>query len=223
MIRAVVDEGSFFEMKPLFGRAAATGLARIGGRTVGLIANNPMFRGGALDADACDKITKLIVTCDSFNIPLVLLVDTPGFAIGPAAEQKRAPGKIMTFMQALQLCTVPKLTVILRKSYGQAYLNMGGGQNSDEVLAWPSAEVSFMDPRFAVAIVDGMTPADDGYEVALGKMQQDTSVWDIAAMYAVQHVILPSETRSTLVRLLQIYCQRRRDGLGLHRIRAPGR
>ena len=85
-----------------------------------------------------------------------MFVDTPGFAIGIEAERKRAPGKIMNFMNALQLCTVPKLSVILRKSYGQAYLNMGGGRNSDEVAAWPTAEVSFMDPTFAVKIVHGL-------------------------------------------------------------------
>ena len=123
--------------------------------TVGIIANNPLFKGGALDTDACDKITGFLVLCDSFNIPLVMLVDTPGFVIGTEAERKRAPGKIMNFMNALPLCTVPKLSVILRKSYGQAYLNMGGGRNSDEVAAWPTAEMSFMDPQFAVRIVHG--------------------------------------------------------------------
>ena len=84
--------------------------------------------------------------CDSFNIPIVMFVDTPGFVIGTEAERRRAPGKIMNLMNALALTTVPKLSVILRKSYGQAYLNMGGGRNSDEVAAWPTAEVSFMDP-----------------------------------------------------------------------------
>ena len=91
---------------------------------------------GAIDTDACEKAASFLVLCDSFNIPVVLLVDTPGFLIGIDAERRRAPGKIMTFMQALQLCTVPKLSVILGKTYGQAYLNMGGGRNSDEVAAW---------------------------------------------------------------------------------------
>ena len=94
--------------------------------------------------------------CDSFNIPIVLLVDTPGFVIGAEAERrKRAPGKIVNLMNALQLVTVPKLSMIVRKTYGQAYLNMGGGRNSDEVAAWPTAEVSFMTPQFAVTIVHG--------------------------------------------------------------------
>ena len=101
-----------------------------------------------------------------------MLVDTPGFVIGTEAERKRAPGKIMNFMQALQLCTVPKLSVILRKSYGQAYLNMGGGRNSDEVAAWPTAEVSFMDPTFAVKIVHGLEPGAAGLRRGLRAHEQ---------------------------------------------------
>ena len=113
--------------------------------------------------------------CDSFNIPVVLLVDTPGFSIGIEAERKRAPGKIMNFMQALQLCTVPKISVILRKTYGQAYLNMGGGRNSDEVAAWPTAEVSFMDPTFAVKIVHGLEPGAAGLRRGLRRDEQATA------------------------------------------------
>ena len=153
IVRTVVDQGSFFELKARFGKVAVTGLARLDGRTVGVVANNPQAKGGALDTDACEKITSFLVLCDSFNIPVVTFVDTPGFVIGAEAERKRAPGKIMNMMNALALMTVPKLSVILRKSYGQAYLNMGGGKNSDEVVAWPTAEVSFMDPRFAVKVV----------------------------------------------------------------------
>ncbi|HVL59609.1 MAG TPA: carboxyl transferase domain-containing protein, partial [Burkholderiaceae bacterium] len=121
MIHSIVDRDSFFELKARFGRVGVTGLARLGGRTVGIVASNPLVKGGALDTDACDKITSFLVLCDSFNIPIVLLVDTPGFVIGTDAERKRAPGKIMNFMNALSLTTVPKLSVILRKTYGQAY------------------------------------------------------------------------------------------------------
>lgn len=210
VIRAVVDEGSMFELKSRFGKTAVTALARLGGRSVGIIANNPLCKGGAMDADACDKVTKFIVTCDSFNIPLVLLVDTPGFAIGTDAERKRAPGKIMNFMQALQLCTVPKISVILRKSYGQAYLNMGGGRNSDEVLAWPQAEISFMDPQFALSIVNGSS---------IEEMQRASSVWDIASIYAVQNVIRPVDTRDQLIRLLETHQLRPTNGVGQHLMR----
>ena len=220
IIRTIADQGSFFELKARFGKVAVTGLARLDGRTVGFVANNPLFKGGALDTDACEKITSFLVLCDSFNIPLVLLVDTPGFSIGTEAERKRAPGKIMNFMQALQLCTVPKISVILRKSYGQAYLNMGGGRNSDEVAAWPTAEVSFMDPTFAVKIVHGLEPGQPGFDEAFARMNKDSEPWDMAAIYAVQSVIRPEDTRDYLIRMLDVHRQRLTNGVGQHLMHA---
>ena len=220
IVRAVVDKDSFFELKPRFGKVVATGLARLDGRTVGIIANNPLYKGAALDTDACEKMTSFTVLCDSFNIPLVMFVDTPGFVIGTEAERRRAPGKIMNHMNALSLTTVPKLSVILRKSYGQAYLNMGGGRNSDEVAAWPTAEVSFMDPAFAVKIVHGLNPGDPGYEDALAGMNRDNEVWDMASVYAVQSVIRPEQTRDYLIRMLEVHRLRLTNGVGQHLMRA---
>ncbi|MDB5875880.1 MAG: methylmalonyl-CoA carboxyltransferase [Ramlibacter sp.] len=220
IIAAIVDQDSAFELKPQFGKVAVTTLARLDGHVVGIVANNPMFKGGALDTDACDKITSFLVLCDSFNIPLIILVDTPGFSIGPEAERRRAPGKIMNFMNALSLCTVPKLSVILRKSYGQAYLNMGGGRNSDEVAAWPGAEISFMDPNFAVRIVHGHEPGSPEFAEALREMERDNSVYGIAEIFGVQAVIRPEETRDHLIRLLEVHQLRRTNGVGEHLMRA---
>jgi len=220
ILALIADQDSVFELKARFGKAAVTALARLGGKSVGLIANNPLFKGGALDADACDKITSFLVLCDSYNIPIVMLVDTPGFAIGVEAERKRAPGKIMNFMNALSLVTVPKLTILVRKSYGQAYINMGGGRNSDEFLAWPTAEVSFMDPNSGVTVTWGMRPGEPGYAEALGRMERDSSVWDIASLYAVQDVILPHTTREYLIRMLDVHHLRKTNGVGQHLLRA---
>lgn len=220
IVAALADRESVFELKPQFGKVAMTALARLDGRAVGIVANNPMFKGGALDTDACDKITSFLVLCDSFNIPIVILVDTPGFTIGPQAEQRRAPGKIMNFMNALSLCTVPKLSVILRKSYGQAYLNMGGGRNSDEVAAWPSAEISFMDPNFAVRIVHNHEAESPEFKNALQEMERDNSVYGIADIFSVQAVIRPDETRDHLIRLLDVHQLRRTNGVGEHLMRA---
>jgi len=220
IVAALADRDSVFELKAQFGKVAMTALARLDGRSVGIVANNPMFKGGALDTDACDKITSFLVLCDSFNIPIVMLVDTPGFSIGPLAEQRRAPGKIMNFMNALSLCTVPKLSVILRKSYGQAYLNMGGGRNSDEVAAWPSAEISFMDPHFAVRIVHDHAPGSPEFDAALQEMERDNSVYGIADIFGVQAVIRPDETREHLIRLLEVHQLRRTGGVGEHLMRA---
>ncbi len=220
ILRAVVDADSLFELKPKFGKVAVTALARLDGKTVGVIANNPLFKGGALDPDACDKITSFLVLCDSFNIPIVMFVDTPGFAIGTEAERKRAPGKIMNWMQALQLVTVPKISVILRKTYGQAYLNMGGGRNSDEVAAWPTAEISFMDPQFGVRVVHGKDRSDPGFDALLAEMNRDSEVWDAAAVYAVQAVIRPAETRDYLIRTLDVHRMRIAGGVGQHLLRS---
>ena len=216
ILGAIVDKGSYFELKARFGKAGVTALARLGGRTVGVIANNPLFKGGALDADACDKIVSFLVLCDSYNIPILMFVDTPGFAIGVEAERKRAPGKIMNFMNALALVTVPKLTVLVRKTYGQAYINMGGGRNSDEFIAWPTAEVSFMDPNYAVTVVSGLKPGDPGFEDRRATMEKDNSVYDIASIYAVQDVIRPEQTRDYLIRMLDVHQLRHTRGVGRH-------
>jgi acetyl-CoA carboxylase carboxyltransferase component len=220
IIRAVVDKDTLFELKPRFGKSAVTGLARLGGRSVGIVANNPLHRGGALDADACRKIVDFLVLCDSFNVPIVLLVDTPGFQIGTEAEKAGAPGKIMNFMNAMTLVTVPRVSVIIRKSYGRAYVCMGGGRHSDDVAAWPTAEVSFMSPEFATKIVHGVGVGEPGFEEKFRDIQKDADVWGLAEVYAAQAVIRPEDTREHLIRLLEVYRLRPTKGVGQHLMRA---
>ncbi len=220
VIRCVVDKDTLFEIKPRFGKSAVTALARLGGKSVGIIANNPLHRGGALDADACRKIVDFIVMCDSFNVPLVILVDTPGFQIGTDAERAGAPGKIMNFMNAMTLVTVPHLSVIIRKSYGRAYVCMGGGRHSDDVAAWPTAEISFMSPEFATKIVHGVGVGEPGYEEALARIEQGLDVWGLAAVYAAQEVIRPDQTRDYLIRMLDVYRLRMTKGVGQHLMRS---
>ena len=219
LIQCMVDLHSLFELKPRFGKSAVTALARLGGKSVGIVANNPLHRGGALDADACRKIVDFLVMCDSFNIPIILLVDTPGFQIGTEAEKAGAPGRIMNFMNAMTLLTVPHLSVIIRKSYGRAYVCMGGGRHSDDVAAWPSAEISFMSPDFATKIVHGVGVGEPGYEQALESIQQGADVWGLAAVYAAQAVIRPQETRDYLIRMLEVYKLRMTHGVGQHLMR----
>jgi acetyl-CoA carboxylase carboxyltransferase component len=224
VVRAVADKDSYFELKPRFGKTAVTALGRMDGRVVGFVANNPLSKAGAMDAMACDKIISFMVLCDSYNIPLIFFVDNPGFVIGLEAERQKAPGKIINFMNALQLVTVPKLTVMLRKNYGQAYINMAGGQNAADVAAWLTAEVSFMDPTFAVNVVHGsegerLEESDpERFRREFETFQKDNSVWDLAATYAVQQVIPPEETRSWLKRMLEVHRNRRTGDLGQHRL-----
>ncbi|MGE3711444.1 MAG: acyl-CoA carboxylase subunit beta [Hyphomicrobiaceae bacterium] len=218
ILDSVLDQSSFMELKQHFGKPAVIGLGRLDGRSVGVIANNPMGKAGALDVAACEKITRFIVMCDSFNIPLLLFVDTPGFVIGLEGERQKAPGKIMNFMTALQMASVPKLSVIMRKSYGQAYLNMGGGRNSDDIAAWPTAEISFMDPTYAARVV--AWGSEEPAELARieADMRRDSSAYDLAAIYAVQAVIKPQETRRYLKRMLEIHEMRLTKGIGQHHL-----
>jgi methylmalonyl-CoA decarboxylase subunit alpha len=218
VIAAIADKGSVFQMKERFGRTATTALARIDGEVVGFVASNPLFKAGALDADSCDKVTSFLVLCDSFNIPIIILVDTPGFLIGVEGERRKAPGKVMNFMSALQMCTVPKISVVMRKSYGQAYLNMGGTRNSDEMLAWFSADVGFMDPNVGVNVVYGVRREDEPerFDALVSDVRRDSSAYDLAAIFSAQAVIDPRETRSHLVRLLQVHKRRPTKGIGKH-------
>ena len=219
IVRCVIDKDSLFEMKPRFGKSAVTALARLGGKSVGIVANNPLHRGGALDADACRKIVDFLVMCDSFNIPIVLFVDTPGFQIGTDAERDGAPGKIMNFMNAMTLLTVPRLSVIVRKSYGRAYVCMGGGRHTDDVTAWPTAEISFMSPEFATRIVHGVAEGEPGFEEALRHIEQETNVWGLGSVFGAQSVIRPDQTRDHLIRMLDVYKLRLTRGVGQHLMR----
>ena len=221
VIQAISDRGSTFELKERYGRSLATVLARLNGRSVGFIANNPLFKGGALDADACQKATSFMVLCDSFNIPLVYLVDVPGFLIGLEGELRGMPGKVINWMNAMTLVTVPKITVIMRKSYGQAFINMAGGKNADEVAVWPTADLGFMDPAVSVNVLYGVRYQDDPerFEKLKAEVERDTSAWGLAELYEAQTVIDPRETRDYLIRTLEVHRLRMKNGVGEHRLR----
>ncbi len=219
IVEIIFDRDSFFEIKARFGRPAIVGLARLAGNSVGIIANNPNVAGGALSADACRKIVDFTVLCDSFNLPIIRLIDTPGFVVGLDAERRGAPGHIMNFMNATCLTTVPQITVIARKAYGRAYVAMGGGAHNDTMVAWPMAEVSFMDPVFATSIVHNKTAGDEGFEEALGQIQKDLEIWDMARIFSAHDVIKPQETRTFLIRVLEVHRRRRSGDVGQHLMR----
>jgi acetyl-CoA carboxylase carboxyltransferase component len=220
VIRVVADPDSVFEMKARFGRSITTALARIDGRPVGFIANNPLYKGGAMDADACSKATDFIVLCDSFNVPLIMLHDQPGFLVGPEAERRGIVGKVINWMNALLQVSVPRLSIILRKSYGRGFINMGGAGIADEIAAWWSAEVSFMDPRTAVMVVHGVKEQDDPQRFAtlLAEMARNGSAYDLGAVYGVKEVLDPRETREYLKEMLDVHSMRLSGGVGQHRL-----
>jgi acetyl-CoA carboxylase carboxyltransferase component len=217
IIQAIVDPDSWFPVKERFAKVAVTGLARLDGRAIGIVATNPYFKGGALDPDACDKITNFIVTCDSFNIPMIFLHDTPGFLVGAESERNRLAGKIVTFVQALELATVPTIALVMRKSFGQAMLNMGVGK-TDETVCWFAGEISFMDPAVAVSVAYNLKQEDDPDRFAelLQEVTDATSAYDLAGAYVANDVIDPRETRAYLINALNIHCRRLSGGVGEH-------
>ncbi|QQK77797.1 methylmalonyl-CoA carboxyltransferase [Salicibibacter cibarius] len=218
VIQCIVDKDSYFEMKDRFGKSLVTALARIDGKSVGIIANNPMFKGGVIDADAADKAISFLVHCDSYNIPIVMMADQPGFQVGVESERNSMPGKAINWLNALALVTVPKIAIIMRKSYGLAVRNMGGSGNADEVVAWWTSEVSFMDPHASVSIVYGINESDDPdkYQEYIKEASRDTSAYDLASVYGAKDVIDPRETRDYLKRILEVYSQKKNNGVGQH-------
>jgi len=221
IIKAIADKDSTFELKERYGKSLATVLGRLNGKSVGFIANNPLFKGGALDADAVQKVISFMVLCDSFNVPLVFLVDVPGFLIGVEGEIRGMPGKVINWMNALSQVTVPKLTVIMRKDYGQAYINMAGGKGADEVAVWPMADLGFMDPAVSVNVLYGIKQQDDPEKFAKLKaeVERDTSAWGLAELYEAQHVLDPRDTRAWLIRTLEIHRSGMNNGVGQHLLR----
>jgi len=225
LLEAVCDAGSVLELKPLFDGSLITALARIEGRAVGVLANNPKVTAGAMGPGACEKATSFICLCDSFHIPLVFLHDTPGFFVGRRAEEGAMPLKIMNWIEALHHSTVPRVSMIVRKSYGMAHCNMSGGNmGNDLLLAWPGADVSFMAPAVAVNVVYGrkLTAAEGGRhpepptkefggrlregspdrDALMEQISRANAPWEAAGRNYIDRVIDPRDTRVEIARAL---------------------
>jgi acetyl-CoA carboxylase carboxyltransferase component len=224
ILRALVDGGILFPVKPLFGRSVITALARIGGQVVGIVANQPFFNAGAMDTNGIDKVISFLVLCDSFNIPLLFFHDTPGFLVGKEAERNRVGARVMNYMNALGQITVPKIAVIVRKSYGMAFWNMAGsGCAADFLVAWPTAEMSFVAPEIAANVVFAgkmqNTPETAAQkEQFIRQMLKDSAPYPAAGMHYLHDVIDPRKTRDYLIRALEISWDRRTGGVGQHRL-----
>ena len=153
LVTVLADHGDVLELKPRFARNLVTAFLRIGGRPVGVVANNPMFLGGVLDVDSADKAAKFVQICDAFGIPLLFLQDTPGFVIGSKVERAgiiRHGAKMLHYVAS---ATVPKICVLVRKAYGAGYYAMNGrAYEPDLIVAWPTAEIAVMGPEGMVSI-----------------------------------------------------------------------
>ena len=224
ILECIVDRESLFPIKPAFGQSVITALARVSGRVVGIVANQPRFNAGAMDTDGIDKVVSFLCLCDSFNIPLLFFHDIPGFMVGKEAERKRVAAKVMNYMNALGLLSVPRIAVIVRKSYGMAFWNMcGSGCGADFIAAWPSAEMSFVDPAIAANVVFGgrASAADKTsaeWHSLLEQMVDDASPYGAAGRHLIHDVIDPRTTRDFIARALEIAFDRRRGGVGEHRL-----
>jgi acetyl-CoA carboxylase carboxyltransferase component len=198
-VSGFVDEGSLLELCPRWARNVVTALARIGGRPVGLVCNQPRHLGGVLDAEGSEKAARFVGFCNAFGLPLIAVVDTPGFM--PGSKQERA-GVIRhgaALVRAFAAATVPKVTVVLRKSYGGAYITMNSRDlGADLVLAWAGAELGIMSATAAVGIIHRRVAAPERAELAAAYADEHLSAEAAAAAGFVDEIIEPAETRARL-------------------------
>jgi acetyl-CoA carboxylase carboxyltransferase component len=213
VIAEIADDGDFFPIKPDWARNLVTGFARFGGRPTGIVANQPMFLGGALDVNAADKAARFVWLCDAFHIPLLFLMDCPGFLVGSAVEKQGIIRHGAKMLFAVAEATVPKVTVVLRKGYGAGYYVMNGRAfEPDLIVGWPTAEISVMGPEGAVNIIfrkqieaAGEQEAQDAMRNQLIETVREQIGAYIAAGWSfVDDLIEPQDTRKVICRGLEI-------------------
>jgi acetyl-CoA carboxylase carboxyltransferase component len=218
VIKEIADDGEFFAIKPDWAKALITGFARFAGRPAGIVASQPMVRAGAISVDEADKAAKFINICDSFCIPLVFLVDVPGFVVGREVEHRGILRHGAKFLHNISCATVPKVTVILRKAYGAGYYVMGGRQyGADYIVGWPTAEISIMGPEGAVNILFRRQLAAQEPGEAREALQRDLVAtvraqidpYLTAKQALIDDIIDPADTRWHIVRGLAMSAAKR--------------
>jgi acetyl-CoA carboxylase carboxyltransferase component len=215
VIRRIVDDGEWLDLKPQYARSVITCLARMGGRPVGIVASQPKRLGGILDNDSADKAARFVTLCDAFAIPLVFLVDVPGFMVGTKVEAGGIIRHGAKMLHAVAAATVPKVTVVLRKAYGAGYYVMNGrAYEPDLIVAWPTAEISVMGAEGAVEIVFRREVEEADDPVArkaelIAAYRELIDVYVAARNAMVDDVIDPRETRPTIIRALEMAADKR--------------
>lgn len=201
IINMIVDNGEFYEVQPLFAQNIITCFARMDGRSVGIVASQPKVMAGCMDINTSDKCARFIRFCDAFNIPLVNLVDVPGFLPGISQEYGGIIRHGAKVLYAYSEATVPKITVITRKSYGGAYIGMCSRHlGADMVFAWPTAEIAVMGPAGAANIIFRGDP--DVAEKALKYVEDFATPYKAAERGFVDQIIEPKETRFRIIQAL---------------------
>jgi methylmalonyl-CoA decarboxylase subunit alpha len=215
VIRRIVDDGVHFDLKPDWAKSIVTCLARFGGRPAGIVANQPRQLGGILDNDSADKAARFINLCDAYGIPLVYLMDVPGFMVGTKVEAAGIIRHGAKMLHATANATVPKVTVILRKAYGAGYYVMcGRAYEPDLIVAWPTAEISVMGAEGAVEIVfrKQIEAAEDPAAKRSELIEAYRSIIDVyvaARNDMIDDVIDPRETRAQICRALELAAGKR--------------
>jgi len=216
VIEAIIDEGSWVEIKKLFARELLTGFARLGGGPVGILANQPMQKGGVLFNDSADKAARFIWLCDAFEIPLLFLADVPGFMIGTDVEKRGIIRHGAKMISAVSEATVPKISVIVRKAYGAGLYAMAGPAfDSDAVIALPSAQIAVMGPEPAVNAVfyNKLAELPEDQRAARRKELEDeyrdgVDLYKLASNLIVDDVVQPEELREALIARFRAYATR---------------
>ena len=206
VIKLIVDRGDYLEYQPYFAKNIITCLARLNGKTIGIIANQPKVQAGCLDVNSSDKAARFIRTCDAFNIPLLNIVDVPGFLPGAQQELGGIIRHGAKMLYAYSEATVPKLSLIVRKAYGGAYLAMCSKDlGADVVMAWPSAEIAVMGPQGAANIIfraeiqDSENPTETRARVIQEYTDEFATPYKAAERGFVDDVIEPAATRPRLI------------------------
>jgi acetyl-CoA carboxylase carboxyltransferase component len=216
VIRRVVDDGDFFEVFPFWAMNIVIGFARLDGRTVGIVANQPKVLAGTLDIDSSEKASRFVRVCDAYNVPLVTFVDVPGFLPGTAQEYGGIIRHGAKLLYAFAEATVPRLTVITRKAYGGAYLVMNSKHlRADVSFAWPTAEIAVMGPDAAVNVVfkkeieKAEDPARRRAALIAEYERKFANPYVAAERGFVDDVIEPAQTRPRLIRALNMLATKR--------------
>ena len=217
VIDAIIDEGSWLEIKKLFAKELLTGFARLDGQAIGIVANQPMQKGGVLFNDSADKAARFIWLCDAFEIPLLFLADVPGFMIGTDVERKGIIRHGAKMISAVSEATVPKISVIVRKAYGAGLYAMAGPAfDSDCVLALPSAQIAVMGPEPAVNAVFYNKLADLPEQDRPARRKQledeyreDIDLYKLAANLIVDDIVEPADLRANLIARYRAYATRK--------------
>lgn len=218
LIKMVVDDGEIYDYQPMFAMNIITCFARINGETIGIIANQPKVQAGCLDINASDKAARFIRTCDAFNIPLVNIVDVPGFLPGSTQELGGIIRHGAKMLYAYSEATVPKITLIVRKAYGGSYLAMCSKDlGADLVLAWPTAEIAVMGPQGAANIIFRKEISEADNPAEMRKKMVDDYTNEFATPYKaaergfVDDVIEPAVTRIRLADALNMLASKREN------------